>query len=70
MHVLIYRTSENCKSLLQQDKCNIEIFLSPDRIFRFQGHKNFEVNNNSMPDEDEIYLENNDILMRQRHSGH
>ena len=23
------RTSENCKSLVLQDKCNIEIFLSP-----------------------------------------
>ena len=22
--------SENCKSLILQDKCNIEIFLSPD----------------------------------------
>ena len=22
--------SENCKSLVLQDKCNIEIFLSPD----------------------------------------
>ena len=24
------RISENCKSLVKQDKCNIEIFLSPD----------------------------------------
>ena len=24
------KTSENCKSLVLQDKCNIEIFLSPD----------------------------------------
>ena len=29
VHVLIYRTSENCKSLVLQDMCNIEIFLSP-----------------------------------------
>ena len=28
VHVFIYRTSENCKSLVLQDKCNIEIFLS------------------------------------------
>ena len=27
--MLIYRTGENCKSLVLQDKCNIEIFLSP-----------------------------------------
>ena len=26
------RTSENCKSLVLQDKCNIEIFLSPDKV--------------------------------------
>ena len=25
----VCRTSENCKSLVLQDKCNIEIFLSP-----------------------------------------
>ena len=30
VHVLINRTCENCKSLVLQDKCNIEIFLSPD----------------------------------------
>ena len=29
VHVLVYRTSENCKSLILQDKCNIEILLSP-----------------------------------------
>ena len=28
--VCVCRTSENCKSLVLQDKCNIEIFLSPD----------------------------------------
>ena len=26
----VCRTSENCKSLVLQDKCNIEIFLSSD----------------------------------------
>ena len=26
----VCRTSENCKSLILQDKCNIEIFLSPE----------------------------------------
>ena len=25
-------TSENCKSLVLQGKCNIEIFLSPERV--------------------------------------
>ena len=25
----VCRTHENCKSLILQDKCNIEIFLSP-----------------------------------------
>ena len=25
----VCRTSENCKSLILQDKCSIEIFLSP-----------------------------------------
>ena len=36
LHILLMdgecvcRTSENCKSLVLQDKCNIEIFLSPD----------------------------------------
>ena len=25
-------TSENCKSLVLQDKCNIEIFLSPEDV--------------------------------------
>ena len=36
VHVLIYRTSENCKSLVLQDKCNIELFLYPDtNIFLF-----------------------------------
>ena len=30
VHVLIYRTGENCKSLVLQDKFIIEIFLSPD----------------------------------------
>ena len=29
VHVFIYRTSENCNSLVLLDKCNIEIFLSP-----------------------------------------
>ena len=33
VHVLIYRTCENCKPLVLQDKCNIEIFLSPDSHF-------------------------------------
>ena len=28
----VCRMSENCKSLVLQDKCNIEIFLSPDII--------------------------------------
>ena len=32
MHVLIERTSENCKSLVLQDKCNIEVLLSPEDI--------------------------------------
>ena len=26
----VCRTSENCKSIVLQEKCNIEIFLSPD----------------------------------------
>ena len=26
----VCRMSENCKSLVLQDKCSIEIFLSPD----------------------------------------
>ena len=26
----VCKTSENCKSLVLQDKCNIEIFLSPE----------------------------------------
>ena len=26
---MCYRTSENCQSLILQDKCNIELFLSP-----------------------------------------
>ena len=26
----VCRTNENCKSLILQDKCNIDIFLSPD----------------------------------------
>ena len=26
----VCRTSENCKSIVLQDKCNIEIFLSPE----------------------------------------
>ena len=26
----VCRTSEHCKSLVLQDKCNIEMFLSPD----------------------------------------
>ena len=25
----VYRMSENCKSLILQDKCSLEIFLSP-----------------------------------------
>ena len=25
----VYRTSENCKSLILQDNCSLEIFLSP-----------------------------------------
>ena len=29
------RTSENCKLLVLQEKCNIEIFLSPDVYGRF-----------------------------------
>ena len=29
----VCRTSENCKSLILQDQCNIEIFLSPDSYF-------------------------------------
>ena len=28
----VCRTSENCKSVVLQDKCNIEIFLSPDIV--------------------------------------
>ena len=31
MHKCICRTSENCKSLVLQDKCYIEMFLSPER---------------------------------------
>ena len=29
----VCRTSENCKSLVLQGECNIEIFLSPGRIY-------------------------------------
>ena len=28
----VYRMSENCMSLVMQDKCNIEIFLSPGQV--------------------------------------
>ena len=39
----VCRMSENCKSLVLQDKCNIEIFLSPDFV-------------NSSPDNIHFYL--------------
>ena len=29
------RTSENCKSVVLQDKCNIEIFLCPEQCHDF-----------------------------------
>ena len=33
LHVhCVCRTSENCWSLVLQDKCNIEIFLTPDTL--------------------------------------
>ena len=32
VHVFACRTSENCKSLVLQDKCNIEIFLSAELV--------------------------------------
>ena len=40
LHILIKdgecvcRTSENCKSLVLQDKCNIEIFVSPESTMK------------------------------------
>ena len=39
----VCRTSENCKSLVLQDQCNIETFLSPDYLmffiaYAFKGH--------------------------------
>ena len=34
----VCRMSENCKSLILQDKCNIEIFLSPERKILILGH--------------------------------
>ena len=33
----VCRTSEICKSLVLQDKCNIEIYLSPDKVLVFEG---------------------------------
>ena len=38
--VCVCKASENCKSLILQDKCNIEIFLSPEYIF-LKPAKNF-----------------------------
>ena len=32
--------SENCKSLVLQDKCNIEIFLSPDIVMYIMTNSN------------------------------
>ena len=32
----VCKTSENCKSVILQDKCNIEIFLSPASKSLFQ----------------------------------
>ena len=29
----VCRTSENCKSLVLQGECNIEIFLSPEKVY-------------------------------------
>ena len=31
----VCRTSENCKSLVLLDKCNIEIIKSPDKVIRY-----------------------------------
>ena len=31
----VCRTSENCKSLVLQEKCNNEIILSPDKVIRY-----------------------------------
>ena len=43
VHVFVGRVNQYCKSLVLQDKCNIEIFLSPDvrlpEELRLQQHK-------------------------------
>ena len=43
VHVFVGRVNQYCKSLVLQDKCNIEIFLSPDvhlpEKLRLQQHK-------------------------------
>ena len=37
----VCRTSENCKSLVLQDKCNIEIFLSPGHMHIGGGFQDY-----------------------------
>ena len=42
-HVHVFcRTSESCKSLILQDKCNIEIFLSPETQIKLSISMNME----------------------------
>ena len=47
VHVHVCRMSEKCKPLVVQDKCNIEIFLSPDLCMiskKKPSHKKLQLN--------------------------